>query len=190
MEKKIIAVILAGGKSSRMGTDKSSLPLYNTTMLEHLISIYEPFFEVFVSGHPCNGIKCLYDEYSSAGPLAGLSSAFTSTDADNVFITATDMPGGSGKLATLLADMIDGYDACVIKRVSGDVEPSFAVYSRACFPFIKPIIETGRRSLVELLRQVNTRYVPEDELSGFDLDYILQNINTPADYERFISQTS
>lgn len=184
---KTIAVILAGGKSSRMGTDKADLPLRGGTMLSHLVAVYSAAFDdVYVSGHSCENVKRLYDEYESAGPLAGLASAFTSTDADYVFLSAVDLPGGSAALAQKLVDLIGDFDACVIKRESIGIEPTFAVFGRSCLPSIIKVIEHGKRSIYEMLGLVLVRFVGEDELKEFDLDFILQNVNTPEDYENFM----
>ena len=63
-------------------------------------------------------------------------------------------------------------------------EPLFAVYSRACLPAAEDCLRAGQKSLRALLDRVKVRYVPPEELTGFDLERIFTNVNTPEEYER------
>ena len=133
---KNICVILAGGRSRRMGRDKAMLPIGEETFLTRLIRTYREKFPVFVSvsaadRFPHPDADELVDLRPGMGPLAGLEAAFLKTDADLVFLTATDLPFGNVKLAELLLECIGDRDACLIRRRDGGLEPAFAVYRRA-----------------------------------------------------------
>ena len=184
-----ICVILAGGQSSRMGRDKALLPIAEGTFLSRLIEIYRDRFPVFVSvgeadrfPHPSAGE--ITDLRPGMGPLAGLEAAFLKTDADLVFLTATDLPFGTVKLAEFLLERIGDCDACLIRRRDGGLEPAFAVYRRSCLPALQSCLDTGRRSVRGLLEHLSVRYVEEDALPGFDLDRMLMNVNTPENYAK------
>ena len=116
------------------------------------------------------------------GPLAGLETAFSCTDADTVFLTATDLPFGTHKLSEALLERIEDADACVIRHDNGSVEPAFGIYRRSCYPSIQFLLNENRRALRSVFDLVRVRWVEESELPGFDLKKILWNINTPDDY--------
>lgn len=186
-----MVVILTGGKSRRMGKDKAMLKVNGQEMSLYLAKRYaEQFdavaFSVDRAGRfETGGFPELPDAFPGLGPGNGLYSAFTVGGADTVFLTATDMPCGDPALAKRLEDMLTGYDACVIRRNDGRVEPLFAWYRKSCLPFIEENLRSGFFSLRRLFSLVNTRYVDEKELAGWDLETVLRNLNTPEEYARF-----
>lgn len=170
-----------------MGRDKASLPLGRDTFLSHLVRTYRTAFPVHVSMaysgqfDPC-GAGELADLRPGQGPLAGLEAAFAATDADIVFLTATDLPCGTSALAEKLCALLGDADACVIRRSDGTPEPAFAVYSRACAPMVTECLNEHRRSFRAMLSRVNVRWVEEAELPEYDLPALLRNVNTPEEY--------
>lgn len=170
-----------------MGTDKASLRLGDETFLQRLVREYSPRFPVYVSvgeagRFPTYGAGELVDLHPGTGPLAGLEAAFAGTDADAVFLTATDLPFGTLEIAERLLTLADDADACVIRRVDGGMEPAFGVYRRSCAGPLETYLAEGRRSVKGLLERLRVRWVTEGELSGFSLDRILKNVNTPQEY--------
>ena len=186
----MLTVILTGGRSSRMGRDKALLPLGDGTFLSQLVSRYRKALgRVAVSVDragrfsPCGALE-LVDAFPGKGPMNGLYSAFTQTDADTVFLTATDLPAGDPALARYLAERLEDCDACVIRRGDDFIEPLFAVYARSCLPVVRAYLETDCRAVHELLRDLRVRFVPESKLTAWALDLVLMNVNTPEDYAR------
>lgn len=184
----MLTVILTGGASRRMGRDKAMLNIGGKTMLQHLIDKYSVMGEVAVSVNesgrfPFKGAIEIVDRFPDMGPLNGLLSAFSDTDADGVFLTGTDLPLGESALAQKLLELCEGYDACVMKRGVKGFEPLFAVYMRACAEPARECLAEGRRSFMALFDRVNVRYVEENELCAFDLDRILMNVNTAEEFE-------
>lgn len=172
------AVILAGGRSSRMGRDKAGLTLGGADFLTRLTSRFQGTFrQVWVSGP-----EGLPDLRPGQGPLAGLETAFVRTGAERIFFTAVDLPFADPALASLLVEKLGEKDACLIRRNSGKLEPLFAAYSSSCLPHIQTCLNEGRRAMGALLDRLDCRVVDEGELSGFDLEQILFNVNTPEDY--------
>ena len=195
MNPDILAVILAGGASSRMGRDKRALPFGPDTMLTHLIKEYRRGFPVAVSVRTpehlpdAGGVPELADLSPGQGPLAGLQSAFRLTEARQIFLTATDLPFGRLDLAERLAELwTPEADACVIRRRDGGIEPLFALYRRSCLAPAEACLRQGRRSFRTLLERIRVRWVAEDALSGWPLAEILDNINTPEDYQRALER--
>ncbi len=188
----MLTVILTGGGSRRMGRDKAMLPWNDTTMSQSLINKYSSVFGcTAVSVNKAgrfrfeNAIE-LPDLYPDMGPMNGIVSAFKLTDADEIFLTATDLPFGEPALVTKLLELMGNAEACVIKRGAKGVEPLFAIYRRSCLEAAVECLERGRRSLKTMLEMIDVRYVSEDELRGFELERILANINTMEEYKKLI----
>lgn len=188
----MLTVILTGGASRRMGRDKAMLAVGEKTMLQHLVDKYSSIGPAAVSVNekgrfPFSGAAELCDAFPNEGPLNGLVSAFSETDEETVFLTGTDLPFGDPSLALRLAELLDGHEACVIRRDEDDTEPLFAVYSRACYEPALACLRGGRRSFRALFELIDVRYVADAELRGFDLDRILMNVNDPAEYEKAVA---
>lgn len=185
---KAIAVILAGGMSRRMGQDKANLPIGGETMLTRLVHNYRPWFDgVWVSMNESGrfdtaGAGELVDHRPGGGPLAGLESAFLDTDADVVFLTATDLPFSDPALASEMVKLCVGWDACLLT----DQEPLFGAYSRACLPVIQSLLDREERRMRGLLDRVSVHYLGETEASRARL----LNVNHPETYERALEYTS
>ena len=186
-----IAVILSGGRSSRMGRDKAELPLGGETFLERLTTGLTPLFDrVYVSvdrpgRYP--GRRELPDLRPGQGPLAGLEAAFRSTAAEAVFLAAVDLPFAAPALAAKVLERAGEGDACVIRRRDGKAEPLFALYRRSCLGPLTGCLDQGRRAVMALLDRVDCRWLAEEELPEFDLERMLWNINTGQEYRRAVA---
>lgn len=196
-EKKIktpLAVIIAGGKSSRMGRDKAMLPVDGKPMAQLLVDRFRADgFAVALSvarkgQFPIEGAAELTDAFPGMGPLNGIVAAFSETDAQQILLVAADMPKAAPALARRLEALRGDCDACVIRRGNGTVETLFGIYTRACCAEALRCLESGRRSIRAVLDSVRVRYVTESELPGWPLADILSNLNTPEDYARFHAQ--
>lgn len=189
----MLTVILTGGKSSRMGRDKATLPYRSgdRCMRDELIHRYSLLGNVAVSvshagQYTGSAAIEIPDAFPGMGPINGIYSAFKMTDADVVFLTATDVVNGDTELVRYLENMLGCHDACVIRRKSGDLEPLFALYTRNCLAASESSLRAGRRSVRGVIDTVSTVFVEERDLCGnWNLDEVLLNINTPKDYEKF-----
>ena len=188
---KTAAVILAGGMSRRMGRDKAALPFGEETMLSHLVRLYRPYFDMIaVSVNTAGrfetyGALEVVDRHPGDGPLAGLEAAFLDTGADVIFLTGTDLPLGDPELARHLMKVRGDHDICLIRSSKGP-EPLFAVYSSACLGAISKALEEGRRSMFSMIQQVRTLELPAENLTAFDVQRILTNVNDPEEYARVL----
>ncbi|MCD8145548.1 MAG: molybdenum cofactor guanylyltransferase [Oscillospiraceae bacterium] len=196
MKEQTLVLILAGGQSRRMGTDKAALPFGDETMLASLVRRFQGLCPVAVSLRTAGqfdtaGAGEIVDRYPGQGPLAGLQAAFAQTEAERIFLTGTDLPFLSVELASALLDAAEnsqGGDAWVIQRSDGKMEPLCGVYSRRCAKPAEECLREGRRSFRSLFQRVDVRYIPESALPGFDLEHQLDNLNTPEDYQRAVVQ--
>lgn len=177
------AVILAGGRSSRMGRDKAGLTLGGEDFLTRLVTRFRGSFDrVWVSGR-----WELPDLRPGQGPLAGLETAFVRTGAERLFLTAVDLPFGDPALALELERRMGDADACLIQREDRRWEPLFALYARTCLPALSVALDRGERSFYRgLIPFVTVREVAENSLSAFPLDRLLFNTNTLEEWYRAI----
>jgi molybdopterin-guanine dinucleotide biosynthesis protein A len=177
------AIVMAGGKSLRMGDDKALLRLGEQTLLQRVVDIVEPIFaQVLVSVRqlrPDIGLRQISDAHADAGPLAGLCAALEQAGTPWIFAVATDMPFVKPALIELLAERRAGFQA-VVPVVHGHPQPLASFYSATCLEPIRALLDgnCGRRSLRAALEQLSVCYVGESELlavdpglrSFFDLD--------------------
>ena len=187
----MLAVVLTGGKSSRMGRDKAMLPAFGKPMAQALLDRFrDAGFDTAVSvgeagRFPLEAGTELPDAFPGQGPMNGIYAAFSRTDAESILLTATDLPNGEPALARRLEALRGENDVCVIRRADGTAETLFGVYSRACFRRAEECLRSGKRSLLAVLDVMRVRYVEESELPEWDLRRILRNVNTPEEYEKF-----
>ena len=182
-------VIVTGGASRRMGWDKALLAFDGGTLLQSLVLRFQTAGPVAVSvdragRFPLYGAQELVDPFPGQGPMNGVVAALKETEADEIILTAVDLPYADPALAQRLRLLRGSFDVCLLRRGPKGVEPLFAVYGRGCLPVAEDCLAQGRRSIMALLDRVTVRFVTPEELPDFDLERIFTNVNTPEDYER------
>jgi molybdenum cofactor guanylyltransferase len=188
---KAAAIILSGGKSSRMGTNKALLKLNEKTTIERMVDILKIYFDDIIlvtndmEDYQFLGVKMVSDHYPGKGPLAGFHAGLMASDYDVNFITACDMPFISGELAATLVNMIDHYDA-LVPIINGKMQTLCAVFQKKSAAKIEECIENGHLPIKHLLEHLNVLYVTEKELqaySNIDMERVFFNMNHPHEYE-------
>jgi molybdopterin-guanine dinucleotide biosynthesis protein A len=188
---KAAAIILAGGKSSRMGTNKALLKINEKTNIERIQDTLKLRFDdiILVTNEPEDyeflGIRMISDHYPGMGPLAGVHAGLLASNYDVNFIVACDMPFVSVELAKVLVNHCRDYDA-VIPVINGKQQPLFSVFKKEAAPKIAQSIETGQLRMRHVLEQLNVLYITEKELqiySSKDLDQVFFNMNHPHEYD-------
>ena len=182
------AVILAGGQSKRMGTDKMRLNVAGEPLLLRNLRRFQAVFpSVLVSTasperYPELGDIRVYDRYPGAGPLAGLHAALTAAGED-VFLVGGDMPFADPEQAKKLANLCGDCDVCVLTDEAGRWEPLFGYYRYSVLEKAEALLEAGQNRMAGLLSELRVREVRLAEL-GEGADSILRNLNKPEDYEK------
>jgi molybdopterin-guanine dinucleotide biosynthesis protein A len=181
--------ILAGGKSSRMGTDKAFVQVLGRPLIEDILAQLAGLgSETFIvtntpEAYAYLGLPLFGDVLPDQGALGGLYSAVAAASAPHVMVTACDMPFLVRPLADYLISLAPETDV-VLPRLAGEAEPFRAIYSRACAGPMRAALDSGRRRVVSFLPDVRVRYVDEPEIDRFDPRHLsFVNINTPADLE-------
>jgi molybdopterin-guanine dinucleotide biosynthesis protein A len=184
------AVILAGGRSRRMGHDKATLRLGERTLMQQLIEVVAPLFPHLVVSVAAPRADLPWpqvcDVRPGQGPLGGLCAALGQVDTPWIFALATDMPFVAPALIEALAARRDCVEDAVVPRVHGHPQPLAAFYSTRCLTPFAALLEDDageasdarRRSLRAALGTIAALYVDEPELlaadpglhSFFDLD--------------------
>jgi molybdopterin-guanine dinucleotide biosynthesis protein A len=180
------AFILAGGASSRMGTDKSLLPIEGQTftgrIAETLLKLTDT---VSVVGRETDlRLPTVPDVYPQWGALGGLHAALTACKRDWAIIVACDLPFVTAELFSFLAEKRMDHEAVVPIQEDERPQPLAALYRvEPCRQRATELIEAGRRRPLDLLEAVKTRWVSFAEIRNLDqAQRFFVNINTPSDY--------
>ncbi|HKN83334.1 MAG TPA: molybdenum cofactor guanylyltransferase [Pyrinomonadaceae bacterium] len=181
----IEAFILAGGASSRMGTDKSQLRLDGQTFMERIASTLQMLTDsVTVVGRTTLNFPSVADIYPQWGALGGLHAAFAACKREWAIVVACDLPFVTAELFSHLAGLRVDHDAIVPIQADERPQPLAALYRvNSCLQRATQLIETGRRRPLDLLEAVKTHWVKFDEIRNLaQSEMFFVNINTPEDY--------
>lgn len=190
------AFILAGGRSSRMGTDKALLRFGDKNLLQVAIGKAKA-----VSSSPvivgdrqryCGYGAVVEDVFPGSGPLGGIQAALCTTQTDLNLILSVDTPLITAEfLLWLVQTAAAGSELAFVPECGGRTQPLCAVYRRAAFPVIERNLKAGEFKVDRIFGQFPTRLIPESELgsAGFGPE-MFANINTPEEYAAAIRQAS
>jgi molybdopterin-guanine dinucleotide biosynthesis protein A len=183
--------ILAGGASSRMGTDKSKLVLDGQTFIERVATALSGVTDTItvVGKGPANGqskLPTVFDIYEKWGALGGLHAALSACRADWAVVVACDLPFVTGALLARLLGLRADFDVVVPVQHDGRPQPLCAVYRVGpCLKIAEKLIQSGEHRPLALLQSARTRWVAFGDLADLDgANRFFDNMNTPADYAR------
>lgn len=178
--------MLAGGKSKRMGSNKSLLPLLGKPLIQHVCEQIRPCFdELLIAGGSSRrfsflDVPVIQDEVPGQGPLRAIVSALAVSRHDLNFVIACDIPCVNKALLRNLLRQARGCDCVVPVTIEGHYEPLFAVYRKSALPAMRRALEDGERRVVAALSRCRVKTVqipPSDEI---------KNINTMDDYRKLM----
>lgn len=192
MRLPVTAAVLAGGRSMRMGVDKTLLDFDGRPIITRVVDAVSAACAetIIVTNRPDAlagvtlpaGTRIIQDEVAYQGPLGGLVTAFGAAKTEWVLVVAADMPHLEPSIVRALWDVRDGGDVVVPVAEKG-YEPLLALYRvAACAEPAREVLATGRRRLVAFFPRVKVVEVPVDALRTADPDLrSLVNVNTPSD---------
>jgi molybdopterin-guanine dinucleotide biosynthesis protein A len=189
----ICAIILAGGKSSRMGSNKALLDFGGRPLISILADRIRPITnQILISSNDPTcyeflNLPVIPDHYRGQGPLAGLHAAMLWHDCLLYMVLACDLPNLRASLLRKLASFAEGYDVAIPRTRDGIAHPLCAVYRRTCLPAVENSLVRGDNKMIEILQEssLSIRWVGPEEGQFKDAD--LANINTPEDLQRLKS---
>ncbi len=170
------AIVLAGGRSTRLGRNKASELLLGRPMLQHVIDrvavVVDEIVIVRAAGQALPRIdtalpvEVVEDVYPESGPLGGIYTGLQAARAERSLAVACDMPLLSGPLLRELLRRSSGCD--VVMPVLEYPEPLHAVYAKVCSAPIRERLERGQRKITAFLGAVHVCYIREAECREFD----------------------
>jgi molybdopterin-guanine dinucleotide biosynthesis protein A len=184
-------IVLAGGRSSRMGTPKAWLDWHGSTLLRRTCGVVArgvggPVVVVRAPGQELPelppAVRIVEDAREGKGPLQGLLAGLEAVDAELAFVASTDMPFLHPRFVSAVCAAVDGADVAV-PHVGGFRQPLAAAYRTALAPVVGELVEDGRLKPAFLFERCDTRWleeVPHPES--------VRNLNTHEDYAAALAE--
>jgi len=187
------SIILAGGKSSRLGRSKFLETIGGKSLIQWVIDrIAILSTEIIIAtAHgeaiPCFSsvkVKMIADIYPGKGPLVGIYSGLIASSSSRAIVVGCDTPFLSVGLLEYMTQICSTFDV-VVPRIKDKLEPLCSVYSKSCLAPMQGLLEQNELRISELFSMVKVRYIEEDEINSFDPEHLsFFNINSQADLER------
>ncbi|MHC4499868.1 MAG: molybdenum cofactor guanylyltransferase [Planctomycetota bacterium] len=188
MRLEATAIIMAGGDSTRMGRDKSMLPVNGRPMIKYICDKLSPHFDqVIVSANEASryallGVPVVPDRIAGRGPLMGIASALAAAASDVNFVLACDVPEFDMGLVRRMLRQCRDHDAVVPRTGGSQYEPLFAVYSKSALSAIEQALSSGKTRVMDGLSGCRVKYL------DLGPDEQPKNLNTTADYREFVER--
>jgi len=186
--------IAAGGRSSRMGSDKAWLEIGGRPMIEHVIAALLPVTAsvAIIANSPEYdrlGFPVFADTHKNVGPLEAIRTALSNSSTPRLVMVACDLPLVSPEFVKFLLSVPSDDQVLVPIGPDGKLEPMCSIYWKETLPVITDLIQQGKRKISLLFERVPTRFVSFDEISHLkDSQSFFDNVNTPADYARALDR--
>lgn len=186
-------IVLAGGKSTRMGTSKAMLPFGPETMLQRVVrllgQVVAPIVVVAAADQQLPRLPAevivTRDEREGRGPLEGLRAGLKALpeEVEAAYVTSCDVPLLVPAFVEQMLSLAQASDAAVME-IDGFTHPLSAVYRRDILPHVEDLLAHDRLRPAFLFERVRTRRVKPEEMSADPDLRTLRNLNTREDYER------
>lgn len=189
--EKASAIILAGGKNTRITRNKAFIQLpAGDTILQHTMNILRPIFpEIIIvtnrkEAYQKFNVSVVEDLIKENGPLGGIFTGLCYSASKHNFVVACDMPFIKPALIELLLEESGDYDV-VIPEIDGEVEPLFAVYSKNCIPVMFEHLQKQNLKIRQVLSQLHVKKIGAKKIDRLDPEHLcFFNINTEEDLRR------
>ena len=194
MDTKVGAIIIAGGKSSRMGSDKGLMLLNGKPLIGYIISALIPISsEILIStNNPAYeqfGFPLIPDEHSSIGPIGGLQAAIKHSTSNQNLVVSCDTPFIASEILNKIATA--GFDNCAFLDSEKQIHPLIGLYSKEIEKAIEFQISKENYKMMDLLELINCQlYTPSNQLLA-KYPNLTFNVNTPESFveaEKIIAQ--
>ncbi|MDD5126639.1 MAG: molybdenum cofactor guanylyltransferase [Dehalococcoidales bacterium] len=186
-------IVLAGGKSSRLGRDKTRETFDGKSLLQRVIERIRPLCddilvvtsqELAAAKASQIDFKIAVDIFPNRGPLGGIYTGLVNSESAQNLVVAGDLPFLNRGLLSYMLQMSNDYEL-VVPRTERNIEPLHAIYARSCTGPIQKMLEQNRLGVNELAQTMRTRYIELEEIDRFDPEHLsFFNINTQADLDR------
>ena len=195
--KKASAIILAGGKNTRIARNKAFIQLSRgETILQNTLNVLQKIFseiiivtnqkETYLSYGSCGkfNVQVVEDLIKESGPLGGIFTGLCYSTSTHNFVVACDMPFIKPALIRLLLEERKTFDV-VIPEVDGKVEPLFALYSKNCIPVMFKHLQKRNLKIREVIGKLHVKKIAAKEIERLDPQHLsFFNINTEENLRR------
>ena len=188
------SIILAGGKSSRLGRNKAFKTINDKNLVQHMVDRLSPLSKEIIIVTAQNEdfsylsspsiLKTVADIYPNKGPLCGIYSGLAISSCPRATIVGCDMPFINVALLNYMNQLSPAFDV-VVPHIGENIEPLCAIYSKNCLVPIHELLEHNELMISKLFSIVKVRYIEEHEINRFDPEHLsFFNINTRADLNK------
>ena len=187
----LTGIILAGGKSSRLGTDKALLKIDNKLFIEQIRDIIAPFTtEIIISSnnpnHKLINTHLLPDVYPNKGPLSGIYSGLANALNQNCLIVSCDRPQITAQFIQVLWNKhITTKKQISICEINNFPEPLIGIYNKSVTELLNQELENNRTSVIKFIYKTNYQLLNKSEFTE-NINWL--NINTISDYNALIAK--
>lgn len=198
--KKMTALLLCGGKSTRMGVDKQKLSYNGLYLIDTIIeNLAKNFDQIIILSNEKNFFENRYKNYKNdilikediiknIGPCAGLYSGLIYSKNEDNLLIACDMP----YFNQAYIDFLKGksYEKILAYKNEKYFEPFFALYKKELAKDLEKYIKNGGRSLNGFLREISPTVIKKEEIKEIkNVEKIFRNLNYPDDWKKFIEES-
>ena len=186
--KNVTGIILAGGQSSRMGSDKGLLSLNGALFVEHVIEALKPLVKDIIivsnnSDYDKFGYKRVSDIVKDSGPLAGLYTGLYYSETQNNLVLSCDVPLiKTFVLEQLLNPNHNDYEVVQLQSKNKTI-PLIAAYKKECLHKCLELLDNGEKRLRIAVEQFLTKTITIDS----SLKPYIENINTVNQFKAIMN---
>jgi molybdopterin-guanine dinucleotide biosynthesis protein A len=184
----VTGVILAGGRSSRFGSNKALALVGGKPLIQRIADLMSSLFPacLLVTNTPADyeflSLPMTHDRYQGCGPLAGIHAALLQISTPRAFVVACDMPNLSPELIRYLCTIDEQVYGAIIPWLEKGQEPLFGVYHKRSLAVINSCLQENDCQMIRALEGLQVRWVREPEILAITGDLAcFKNINRPTD---------
>jgi molybdenum cofactor guanylyltransferase len=187
-KENVSGVVLAGGKSSRFGSDKGLHPFRGMPLAANALEIIRPHcMELLIStgnaaAYAFTGARPVEDIFRGCGPMGGIHSALTHARGELLMVIGCDMPLVPPALFGFLLEQIGNHEV-VMPVHGGFTETMCAIYRRSCLPGVERALQSKTYKILEVVAGLDARFVEIDQ-EAFCHPGMFRNVNTRSDLPR------
>lgn len=175
------AIILAGGRSSRMGEDKGLMVYYGKPMIQHVIDAILPLTNRIIISANSEAYKqfnypVFSDKINDKGPLGGIITALVHSQSEINWMLSCDSPLISTEMLRKLVDQLGDYDA-VVPQIGEQIHPLIAVYRKSILNRLEEHVALNRLKMIDVLNPLNVNYYSIDSVDQLNF----KNLNSKED---------
>ncbi|OQY04904.1 MAG: hypothetical protein B6I20_02130 [Bacteroidetes bacterium 4572_117] len=186
--KSTTGIILCGGKSSRMGTNKALLKINGKYIISYVIELLHPFCdEIILSNNTSElnflGHKTVKDIFKDIGPISGIFSSLLKSKNNKNIILSCDTPFINSHLLSNLLSYSHNFDI-VLPEFNNFLQPMTGVFKTGCLPIINKNIQEGVYTPPRIFEQCNLYKLKINSKNPFFSEHLFFNVNSPSDYTK------